>query len=236
MGVMQYFRIFKHNKKLHIHYGFSGYSDLEPWFISKDDVSDTWNYVHELDPETVNNVFNDNNRVFPDIISIYKTRFDDFNELYSTVKRLLTKQDFEIFKNKICELFSDTFVYDYMKYIGNYCSTFCDDTETRLTLKNFILDYIPSEYPEQTSENANYKELDIYIHKGNVWNIVIYETEYCEDGCEYMCCDIYENYKPNDLDKYGINNDDEYVLIIYKIDQEMIQIDNDGVVTYHYLQ
>ena len=105
-----------------------------------------------------------------------------------------------------------------------------------LTLKNFILDWIPSEYPEDTSENPNYKELDIHIHKGKVWNVVIHETECCKYGCEHMRCDGFENYQPNDLDKYGINNDDEYVLIIYKIDQEMIQICIDGVDTFHYLQ
>ena len=112
MGVTEYFRIFKHNNKLHIHNAFCAVPDLKPWFISKDDVIDKSNNVCERDPETVNNAF-DGNRLFSDIISIYHSRFDEFHELYSTVKPLLTKRDLKIFINKIRELFSDKFIYDY---------------------------------------------------------------------------------------------------------------------------
>ena len=115
MGVVHYFSLFRHNNKLHIHFGVCVDGIMRPWFISNDDIDNNVSnelQIYERNPEHVHGIC----CILTKNYSIHKTWFEDFDKLYSAVQMLLSRQDLERFKKHICDEFYDNYINRYKEW------------------------------------------------------------------------------------------------------------------------
>ena len=117
MGKTSYFNLFKHKNKLHIHKGYCYDCVLHPWFISNDDVNDIEDELCDIEPEDVSDHVHECELQRTISYDVYKSRLDDFDELYWMTDELLTKDDLQRFEQLVNEEFYDGFMNDYNDYV-----------------------------------------------------------------------------------------------------------------------
>ena len=117
MGIRNYFHLFKHKNKLHIHKGYCCDGVLHSWFISKNDVIDINNRLCDIDPEDVSDHEHEVEEQRTIVYDVYKSNFNDFDELYFMTDALLTKDDLQRFEQLVNEEFYGNFMNDYKDYV-----------------------------------------------------------------------------------------------------------------------